>query len=862
MSLQFRIVDQVLKVDDKRDATEAVVHKYDAFLNLFFSPRYAFLRDATREAVRFLVSDKYPNLERLARENWDACDSIRQRHESLDAYLGKMPLKDRKAVSLESATGTGKSFLMYAIAAIALAEGLADRVLVLCPSLTIEEGLLDKFTTFAGNSEFPQIMKELGATVAIPAIKRGNETIFPGDICVENIHAVYENTGSSIRDSFKGNGPRTLVLNDEAHHLFSPPDRGLKEWMKFLQSDQFGFHLIINVTGTPYVDDDYFPDIIYRYGLKQAIADKVVKKPNYKVEDTYTEHDWQKTYAVHQQNQAEYGNELRPLSIVVTQEIAKCVEVWRDLVDFLAEKENISREEAEKKAIWVTSSVPEGAKERIKAAYGPRDDKDTPEKRRKQNLESLKHVDDPQSPVEWIVSVSMLTEGWDVKNVFQIVPHESRAFNSKLLITQVLGRGLRVPPGMSKEPLVTINNHEKWSPEIAGLLKEVLEVENTLTWGYDERRSAFVFPIHNLRYQPEQTTVETKREQAGEPAVSFLPQDRKTTEVSTFSVTGTLAVELHHKDLLDIEVAVKLMRVYMRQKDEKIAAAWTKKRIRDFIVEKLREAGQDETFLSKENLLRLQQGFGPMFRQLNQEHPRMSQIAKDLIPVDLAAVRSQAFSEDMLKQHGALWTVKGDPTPFRGQEAHLWEQYSRFRSQFADYGDEASENAQAIGSRIHEVESAAFKSPWNVHYASHKPEREFSTSLFQNANLFDAFVKMPNTGGYAFPYSYKPAKAARTHVANENFNPDFFLKVAVKTDILVVEVKTDDDDSNRNRAKCRDGLKHFETLNERLQAAGEAWRYHFFFLSPEDYTSFFEKVKNSTYVGWRSGLMQELLSAD
>ena len=33
----------------------------------------------------------------------------------------------------------------------------------------------------------------------------------------------------------------------------------------------------------------------------------------------------------------------------------------------------------------------------------------------------------------------MLSEGWDVKNVFQIVPHEERAFNSKLLIAQVLG---------------------------------------------------------------------------------------------------------------------------------------------------------------------------------------------------------------------------------------------------------------------------------------------------------------------------------------------------------------------------------------------------------------------------------------
>jgi type III restriction enzyme len=75
---------------------------------------------------------------------------------------------------------------------------------------------------------------------------------------------------------------------------------------------------------------------------------------------------------------------------------------------------------------------------------------------------------------------------------------------------------------------------------------------------------------------------------------------------------------------------------------------------------------------------------------------------------------------------------------------------------------------------------------------------------------------MPNQGVYSFPYSYKPAKAAKTHTANENFNPDLFLRVRDTHDILVVEVKAEGDDSNRNRAKCRDGLLHFEGLNDRL----------------------------------------------
>ena len=546
---------------------------------------------------------------------------------------------------------------------------------------------------------------------------------------------------------------------------------------------------------------------------------------------------------------------------MVTQDIARCVEVWRELVEFLVEKEGITSAEAEKKAIWVTSGVPDKKTEpgkRVLAVYGARDDKDSPEKRRIENLAALKTVDEPGSPVEWIVSVSMLTEGWDVKNVFQIVPHESRAFSSKLLIAQVLGRGLRVPPGLSKEPLVTINNHEAWSEEIGNLLKEVLEVENTLSWGYDPRRSEYVFPLHNLRYEPEQKTVEAKRERAKEPEVKFLPQHRKTTEYSTFSETGKMAVEIQHHGLFEIEEAVKLLRLFLREKDEKIAAAWPKKRLQEFIVANLKAAGQDHTFLSKENLLRLQQGFGPMFRELDKEHPRMSQTAKELVSVDLTAVPRQSFSESMLKEHGALYTVKEDVQPFGGQEVHLWEQYQKFRKMVADYGDDASDQAKAIASRIQQVDLSAFKSPWNVHYASHEPERTFSDLLFENADLFDAFVKMPNTGGYAFPYSYKPAKAAKTHVANENFNPDFFIKVGGTPDILVVEVKAEGDDSNRNKAKCRDGLKHFETLNERLKDAGEPWRYHFFFLSPEDYTGFFEQVRNRSYAGWRSGLMQEL----
>jgi type III restriction enzyme len=252
-----------------------------------------------------------------------------------------------------------------------------------------------------------------------------------------------------------------------------------------------------------------------------------------------------------------------------------------------------------------------------------------------------------------------------------------------------------------------------------------------------------------------------------------------------------------------------------------------------------------------------------MFRGVNREHPRMGKAAKELLTVDVKDLPRQSFSESSLKEHGAIYSVKGETSPFTGSDAPLWKQYQDFCDAYKQFPASVSPEAQAIASRLHQIDLKQFKTPTNIHYASHTPERKFSDLLFDRSDLFDAFVKMPNSGGYGLPYSYKPAKAAKTHVANETFNPDFFIKVADKKDVLVVEVKQDGDDSNRNRAKCRDALRHFKTLNEKLEEAEEPWRYYFFFLSPDDYTRFFETVKEGKYKdkgGWRSSLMTELLS--
>jgi type III restriction enzyme len=128
---------------------------------------------------------------------------------------------------------------------------------------------------------------------------------------------------------------------------------------------------------------------------------------------------------------------IRPLTIIVTKDIKACKRVGEELKAYLQETEGITPEQADAKVLPVTSA----------AEHQP-------------NLAKLKTVDSAASKVEWIASVAMLSEGWDVKNVFQIVPHEERAFNSKLLIAQVLGRGLRRPDGwQGADPMVTVFNN-------------------------------------------------------------------------------------------------------------------------------------------------------------------------------------------------------------------------------------------------------------------------------------------------------------------------------------------------------------------------------------------------------------------
>ena len=865
--VEFRNNDFVLTVDDNSPEVVGIVNKYETFLRAHCAGDYGFQREAVRSVLRFLVSRQFCNLGGLAAVNYQQNRKLQQKYPRQGDYLAKFPLRDKKACSLDLATGTGKSYVIYALAQIALAEGLVDKVLVLCPSLTIEEGLKDKFEQFAGNGALKRIIEEGEAVYRNPAIKSANEPILAGDICVENIHAVYDRTGSSIEDSFKGKGSRVLVINDEAHHIFSDFDTATKnKWLGFLRNEEYGFQYIVNLSGTPYNGDEYFHDILYRFSIRDAIDQGVVKRVDYKLKQGFVERGFQDSYALHERNRQEYGAYLKPISIVVTERIVSCIKVWKELVTFIAGQKGISPEEAKRLVIWVTSSVP-GEKTVEGKAVRELLGSESAEKQRKENLRLLKSVDDAANPVEWIVSVSMLTEGWDVKNVFQIVPHENKAFNSKLLISQVLGRGLRMPACLhdsGKPVLLTVNNHERWTTQIENLYQDVLEIESRLSWGYDPRRSHYNFTLHNLDYAPQQTTSETKNKPATDPKKFGLQsQQRSVVTVDTFSESGEHRFTIMTTGNCDMDAAVTMLHGYLKMKDAAIGKRWTKARIRKAIETELKETGhQDLTFLSKENYEKVQQAFGALMRKVNETYPRFSfksTTVKTCLPEDMART---SFHEGSLKDEGMLYYDELSAEWFEGEHKALFDDLTEKSVNFVNI----AENNARFGidmsgmayykERIHKIDREIFKTPLAVVYVSYQPEREFARLLFAHSELYDAFIKNPDKGFYSFPYSFKPETKARTHVRQENFNPDFFLKKG--NDIIVVEIKTEGDDNNRNKAKLRDGIKHFDALNATLAAERIPVRYIFKFLSPPDYENFFQALREERHVAWRSGLMNLL----
>ncbi|HKL81829.1 MAG TPA: DEAD/DEAH box helicase family protein, partial [Desulfobacter sp.] len=93
----------------------------------------AYQYDAIKQVMIYLWGGAYRSVIDLARENHQKKLQIQQRFGDEDMFLNHIPLPDRLSGVVHMATGTGKSYVIFAIAYLSLVMGLTRRVLVLGP---------------------------------------------------------------------------------------------------------------------------------------------------------------------------------------------------------------------------------------------------------------------------------------------------------------------------------------------------------------------------------------------------------------------------------------------------------------------------------------------------------------------------------------------------------------------------------------------------------------------------------------------------------------------------------------------------------------------------------------------------------
>ena len=326
-----------------------------------------------------------------------------------------------------------------------------------------------------------------------------------GNIFLTNIHRVY--AGNDIpsspedddtMDYFLGKRPtgatndskvdlgmivrdinELMVINDEAHHIHDAKLAWFQSIQdihnRLLQKDG-ALSLQLDVTATPkHNTGAIFVQTVTDYPLVEAISQNVVKHPvlpdaasraklserqSAKYTEKYADYidlgviEWRKAYEEHQK----MGK--KAILFVMTDDTKNCDDVAAYLEGLYPDLKDAVLVIHTKKNGEVSEAQSGKAKEEL-------------EKLRQQSNQ----IDDASSPFKAIVSVLMLKEGWDVRNVTTIVGLRAYSSKSNILPEQTLGRGLRkmYPGGI--EEYVSVVGTDAFMDFVESIQAEGVELE-------------------------------------------------------------------------------------------------------------------------------------------------------------------------------------------------------------------------------------------------------------------------------------------------------------------------------------------------------------------------------------------------
>ncbi len=328
-----------------------------------------------------------------------------------------------------------------------------------------------------------------------------------GNIFLTNIHRVYDDKtpAASIDDDntldfFLGSKPKgkttdssvdlgrivrdideLVVINDEAHHIHDSKltwFKSINDIHNKLKQKGSELSLQIDVTATPkHSNGAIFVQTIADYPLVEAITQNVVKHPvlpdipsrtklSEKQSSIYTEKygdyinlgvaEWRKVYPEHEK----LGK--KAVLFIMTDDTKNCDSVSEYLENTFPEFKN---------AVLTIHTNKNGE---ISDKTSSKASREELELLRKQS----KEIDNWSSPFKAIVSVLMLKEGWDVKNVTTIVGLRAFSSQAKILPEQTLGRGLRrMYPAQDAQEYVSVVGTDAFMDFVESIQTEGVELE-------------------------------------------------------------------------------------------------------------------------------------------------------------------------------------------------------------------------------------------------------------------------------------------------------------------------------------------------------------------------------------------------
>lgn len=388
--------------------------------------------------------------------------------------------RDFPSIAFSIATGVGKTRLMGAcVAYLYLQKGIKN-FFILAPNLTIYDKLIEDFGNpayhkyvFNGISEFVHnrpviitgdnyqqgnLFKEGEIRINIFNISKFNSDNKgqkkDGVSLAPKIKRLSEYLGQSYWDYLSGIQD-LVILMDEAHRYHADASKNAINELKPI--------LGLELTATPFDEKQKpFQNVVYEYSLAQALAEgKYVKNPAIATRKNFKRGDLSEkeieiikledAISVHQDTKTELelfsknnGVKLvKPFILVVCKDINHAREVY-DLIN----SGDFYEGDYKGKVLQIDSST----------------------KKEEEIEKQFLSLESSDNEIEIVIHVNMLKEGWDVTNLYTIVP--LRAANAAILIEQTIGRGLRLPfdgkrTGVDSIDKLTVIAHDNFEAVLA-----------------------------------------------------------------------------------------------------------------------------------------------------------------------------------------------------------------------------------------------------------------------------------------------------------------------------------------------------------------------------------------------------------